>query len=93
MSGDYVPENDMREKSRRKWSSAEASFEALNCGSLLRIADAMEVMAKDRVQMEASLKFYMESCERYQATVARLRKSNAALRGCLRRAKNNAVRP
>lgn len=62
-------------------------------GAIQRIADAVETIAKDRVSMEADLKWYKELNERNNATIARLRKSNAALRGCLRRAKNNAVRP
>jgi hypothetical protein len=88
---------NQRAASCKSWlcdsDSEGATGEEIRTGSLQRIADAVETIAKDRVQMEADLKWQKEMRASLEATVARLRKSNAALRGCLRRAKNNAVRP
>lgn len=83
----------LRDHSRDHCTAETLTIEVVQAGSLQRIADAVEIVAKDRVRMESDLKWYKDLNERNNATIARLRKSNAALRGCLRRSKNNAVRP
>lgn len=91
-----------KDHSRTDWRNGETAVdpnsnqcpgvEKVQAGAIMRIADSLEIIAKDRVRMEADLKYQKERRADLEATVARLRKSNAALRGCLRRAKNNAVR-
>lgn len=80
-----------REESRDKnWGTNGDSLnrDQLNTGSFLRIADAMELMAKDRLQMERDLDWYRKKYQEKNETIRRLEKSNAALRGHLKRLKN-----
>lgn len=80
----------IKDESRRNWThdeSKEVSFEEINTGAMLRIADAVEKMAERYTELIS----YTESLE---TRVKRLRdrnefleRSNASLRGHLRRAK------
>lgn len=68
----------------------------VNMGSLQRIADAAELMAaatelmatKYR-QMESSLEFYRKEYPARNTEIERLKRSNAALRGVIKRMKKN----
>ena len=66
---------------------APLTLEQVNCGSLLRIADAAEKMAASYDQLREERDRYKRWYEREQADNKRLRRSNAALRGHLKRAK------
>lgn len=49
----------IRNLSRQNWTTESTSFEAINCGSMLRIADAMEKMAQRHTEL-------MEQRDRYE---------------------------
>lgn len=81
---------DYRQESRKQWGTNSDGYpdqQHLKTGSLLRIADACELMAKDRAAMESRMKWLEGRDERNTRTLNRLLRANAALRGCLRRAK------
>ncbi len=54
----------LKDISKQNWSGKEGqttfSLEEIRLGALLRMADSMEVMAKDRVKLEKDLAFYQE---------------------------------
>lgn len=73
-----------------------AAIDEIQSGCLQRIADAQErqavaaeAMAKDREKLVEDRDRYKRLYEHYVATSARLRRSNAALRGHLKRAKRH----
>lgn len=68
------------------------SIEQINCGSIQRIADACELMAKDRAAMERNNKSLRESKEADARYIRTLERRVAALRGCLKRAKKKGGR-
>lgn len=76
-----------------QWSATGDSvgIDEVNCGSFLRIADAMETMAKDRVQLERDLAWYKQKYEEHREEIQRLCNSNRALRGHLKRLKNKTA--
>lgn len=51
----------LREHSRNMCTADDPTIETVTAGSLQRIADAVEIMAKDRVQMERHLKWYKDA--------------------------------
>lgn len=67
--------------------SDSLSFEGINCGSLLRIADSMEVVAKEYNAILADMKFYQKRYHELLDKVERLKRSNAALRGVITKMK------
>lgn len=84
-------ENNLRILSRdTQWQSTGGTvgINEVNCGSFLRIADSMEIMAKDRVQLERDLAWYKQKYTERGEEIKRLEKSNVALRGHLKRLKN-----
>lgn len=85
-----------KEESRKDWGvtqEAALTIEQINIGAVLRIADACELMAKDREKLEAGYKYmrerrdyYSTECERMVAKwragkgqITRLKKRIAAL--------------
>ncbi len=81
----------LKEESKRDHSSTIGNtFDALNCGSLQRLADASEKMAHSYSSLieERNLfeRYYKEERERNR----RLRLSNAALRGAITKLKAKA---
>lgn len=81
-----------REQSRDiQWGihndSETLSLEQINCGSLLRIADSMEVVAKEYNAILADMKFYQKRYHELLDKVERLKRSNAALRGVITKMK------
>ena len=86
---------NQRDASRKEWSTwskESARVEEINSGSLQRIADACELMAKDRAAMERRMKWLEERDEINTRELKRIGRANAALRGCLRRAKKKGGR-
>ena len=88
---------DYRANSRVPWGRKIDSGDTLKdrddikLGCLLRIADAAEAMAKSHVQLQNSLDFYKHRVERLDAEVQRLLRSNAALRGVIKRRKKESA--
>jgi predicted RNase H-like nuclease (RuvC/YqgF family) len=83
-----------RDASKANWgTSLDPELETLNAdqiktGALLRIADAVETVAKDRIQMEKSLKYYKDAFEKSQAEVANLNHKISGYKSHITRLKN-----
>lgn len=80
-----------RQASRRDWitrTGTTASVEEVNSGSLQRIADATEAMAKNHNALIAENERLQRSASYWQRRVNSLERSNAALRGHITRLKN-----
>lgn len=87
-----------REESHRNWGRDLPDGQNITCeetqlGAVLRIADACELMAKDRERMERSLSWHKERHDHYRAEAERLARSNAALRGVINRMKRHKEQP
>jgi hypothetical protein len=78
--------SDFREASRNHWTS-NTSVEHINAGSLQRIADAMELSCKDRERLERNYANMRRWRDEAKACSERLARSNAALRGVIKRMK------
>jgi len=79
-----------REQSKRNWGSDHEdplTVEQVNCGALLRIADATEKMAQSYQQLISERDSYKKGYEDRLARIEKLKKSNAALRGQITRLK------
>lgn len=79
---------NMRDESRKNWEAGN-SLEVINAGSLQRIADATEAMAKSYTALRSHADWLEQDRKRLQATIERLNHSNAALRGHLKRIKRS----
>lgn len=73
----------LRDKSRRNWVSTEETFKAVNCGSLQRIADAVEKMCLDREALERRVERLSDACDDALRELYAERRRNAALRGVI----------
>ena len=76
----------MREASRKQWTS-NSSVEHINCGSLQRIADALEKVAINYDLLLTSKKWAEESRDRYRKDLESERRRTAALRGVIAKMK------
>lgn len=82
--------NTIREKSRAELDAdfgANVNWQPIFAGCLQRIADACEVMCKDRETLERDLKWEKERSATRKQEVLRLERSNRSLRALLRKAK------
>lgn len=77
----------LKEHSRINYTSDSGHFEAINAGSLQRIADAMELTAKNYLQMQNDLDWHKRRKQQLEERVAHLEKQNAAYRGVINRMK------
>lgn len=82
---------DFREDSRKRWHS-NTSIEHINAGSLQRIADAVELSCKDREKLERDYAYIRKARDLAQERADRLARSNAALRGVIKRMKRLAAK-
>lgn len=78
-----------REDSRINWGSDTPghSIEQLNCGALLRIADATEKVALRHTELIRERDYWESRCRSVDAECNKLSRSNAALRGHIKRLK------
>lgn len=80
-----------REQSRSvQWGSSQGGnllIEQINCGSLLRIADAVETMAKSYDNLREDRDYWKARAKEHIASVERLRHSNRALQGVITKLK------
>ena len=77
----------LRTDSKKDWNS-DRSIEAINAGSLQRIADATEIMAKNYVQMQRDLDSYKRLYAESRETIKRLEHSRAGYKAALTKAQN-----
>jgi hypothetical protein len=80
-----------RDASRDNWvpgiGQQLGTVEQINCGSMQRIADAVELVAKGYGTLEREREYYKREHDRMCHRNAALEKSNAALRGVITRMK------
>ncbi len=77
-------------ESRVDWSrqcNGVLTLEELKLGAILRIADAVEKMVRPYTELLNEIARFKVNDERMKVMIARLERSNASLRGHLRRAK------
>lgn len=77
----------LKDHSRKgNWTSAgKPTVEQINCGSLMRIADGIEAMATYHMKLIESRDTWERIARERYSTIERFKKSNAALRGHLKR--------
>ncbi len=79
-----------KEKSRLDWGSSQLeklTIEEIKCGAILRIADAMELMAKRYNDLIAERDQYQRSRDYFLDRSKTLERSNRSLRACLKKTK------
>jgi predicted DNA-binding ArsR family transcriptional regulator len=81
---------NFRDLSRDGWIG-KGTMENINAGSLQRIADATETIAKSYDQMRENRDYWKKRCEDEMACSKRLAASNRALRGVIKRVKNRTT--
>jgi len=87
-----MPFKYYRKESKKEWGSiidGDISFDQIKLGAILRIADATEVMARQFNDLINENKRIKESLEYKENLIVTLRRSNASLRGHIRRIKNS----
>jgi len=81
-----------REASKIEWVRSDENnhftLEQINAGSFMRIADATEKMAQRHTELIRERDFFEKECTRLRGIRATLERSNAALRGHIKRVKN-----
>lgn len=83
---------NLRDASKTNWASEANNVgypgdENIKLGCLMRIADATELMAKNFLRMQSDLDYLSKRTREQNATIERLNRVNASLRGHLTRAK------
>jgi hypothetical protein len=79
---------NLKEASRGVWHSHNVpTYEDIRAGSFQRMADAMELMARDRSELEADLEWHKKALVSRNARRDALLRSNAALRGVITKLK------
>jgi len=80
---------ELRNASKAQYDSAGTpTIEQINCGSLQRIADASEVMARRYVDLLKDVEQYRRWWNEEREKNAALTRSNSALRGQITKLKN-----
>jgi hypothetical protein len=88
MSKSYI------EESRLGWfREGLPTNDDLKLGCLQRIASATELACKDREKLERDYAYMRRSRDEAKECSARLARSNAALRGVIKRMKRQAAKP
>jgi regulator of replication initiation timing len=80
----------IKDESRKNWThdeSKKVTFEEINTGALMRIADAVEKMAERYTELIHDKEFLEVRVKRLHERNEFLERSNASLRGHLRSAK------
>ena len=81
---------DYRKESRASWGADQdrnLSIEQINCGALLRLADATELMCKDREKLERDYAYMRAERDRYRSSLESAERRIAALKGVITKAK------
>lgn len=79
-----------KDESKKNWGKdnpGPLTIEQINCGAILRIADATEKMASNYTRMENDLKWYKEKFDQKNREIERLNRVIAGLRGYIKRTK------
>jgi len=71
----------LRNKSKRLFTSNEITIENINCGSLQRIADAIEIMAINYKELQSDLDWYKRRCSELREELTSVTKSRNTYKG------------
>jgi hypothetical protein len=85
-----MPFQNYRQRSRDQWgvtTDDALTLEQINTGAILRIADATELMATRHTELIRERDHFASVARHMQAELDRMTRSNAALRGHLKRLK------
>lgn len=84
-----MTDKNLREISRIQWNcpNEKPSREDIQLGALLRIADGVELMARDQADRIAELDRTKKMCEALHRDNKRMARANAALRGVITKLK------
>jgi hypothetical protein len=78
----------LKEFSKDEPTADKTSIEVVVAGSLQRIADSMDIMAKDRVKLEQDLDWYKKAYARRGETITALENQIKGLKSAKSRFKN-----
>lgn len=81
-------EKSFKEQSRSDFKNGEFTHESIRTGAIQRIADAVEVMCKDRVQLEKYRDWYKNTYNERQQRIVELENQVRTLKGVITRFKN-----
>jgi hypothetical protein len=81
---------NLKDASKGEWNH-DRSIETINAGSFQRIADALEKVAMDRIQLERDLKYQRERAERALSNERHASRRIAALQGYITKLKKRIV--
>ena len=85
-----MPFKPYREGSRTNWgvtTDSNLTVEQINCGAILRIADATELMAKNHAQLVAERDRFERWYQHEKTQLSSERRRTAALRGIVKKLK------
>lgn len=80
-----------RDKSRSEWNSSQSTLEAINSGSLQRIADATEKMASNYTQLQNDLDLYKRWYNDESEQNKKLTKQISSLKGIITKLKKKKI--
>lgn len=78
----------LKENSRTSYTESNVTHEGVRTGALQRMADALEVIAKDKTETLANLDYYKSLAERRGNDLERLRRDELSQRKVKTRYKN-----
>ncbi len=77
------------EESKHSWKGNK-TLESINAGSLQRIADATEAMAKNHIDLQRDFDYVKSRMKYYQNRCEQLERSNRGLKAWITRLRNKA---
>lgn len=80
----------LREVSRTNFNTIDKSIESVNAGSLQRIADATELMAKNYLSLQNTLEWYKKAYNNNTKDLAAAHKRISALKGVITKLKKSS---
>jgi len=80
-----------RESSRQNWNSNQ-TIQDINSGSLQRIADANELMAKNHLKPQQDCNYYEKEINKYRELFYAEQRKNSALRGVITKLKSKTIK-
>lgn len=82
-----------RQLSKQDFTPKETNLESLNTGSLQRIADATELMAKNFIAMQNDLDYYKRRYNECRGREDKLYRQISALKGVITKLKKKDLKP
>src|SRR6185369_3853054 len=79
---------NIKQHSRGEWATESPSLDHIKIGSLQRIADATELMARNYVDMQISLDYWKQRAISAEQEIERLKHSRAGYMAALTKLRN-----